>query len=413
MESVSIRTGLLVIVALAMFVLIVGCSDDAPTTPDQDEKGTIIIDQTSRTLSGAGWILTGPQNETGSYDTTLTDMPVGVYGLAWNAVSGYLTPSSVPQTLNAAETIIFNGTYTEDSDPPEGFVAIPAGIFMMGSPADEPLRASDETQHQVALTMAFYMLSTEVTNQQYAEMAQWAYDQDPPLVTATTASLRDALDGSTQELLDLDISDWCKISFDGGTFTVDSGKEDHPVAAVTWYGAVAYCEWLSLREGLPRAYDHTTWQCNGNAPYAAIGYRLPTEAEWEYTCRAGTQTPFNTGSCLDAGTEANYNGNYPYTGCPTGSYAGLTVPVGSYPANTFDLYNMHGNVWEWCNDWYGGDYSGDDVTDPVGPSTGSNRMIRGGGLFNYAQSCRSAFRPNNVPSEGGQSVGFRPVRSPL
>ena len=367
------------------------------------ETGTIIIDQTPDDLTSAGWSLTGPQNETGSGDMTLTSMPVGTYTLAWDAVSGYRTPSGDTKTLVSDETITFSGAYIEDY-----FVLLHAGTFMMGSPADEYGRSSDETRHQVTLTRPFSMFSTEVTNQQYAEMAQWAYDHDPPLVTATATRLRDALDSSTQELLDLDAI-YCEISFSGGTFTVDSGKDTHPVKEVTWYGAVSYCDWLSLREGLTRAYDHSSWQCNGNNPYAATGYRLPTEAEWEYACRAGTQTPFNTGSCLDAGTEANYNGNYPYSGCPTGPYAGWTVPVGSYPANTFGLYDMHGNLWEWCNDWDGA-YSG-NVTDPEGPFTGTDRAIRGGFWRNFAQFCRSANRSYGYPGFSYHSIGFRPVRS--
>ena len=328
MESKSRRFGLLVFVALALFIFLAGCDDD-PSKPDSD----------------------GDQ-------------------------------------------------------PPGGFVAIPIDTFTMGSPAGEIDRGSDETLHKVTLTTPFYMFTTEVTNQQYAELAQWAYDNGH--CTATTSSLQDDLDSSTEELLDLN-GDYCEISFTGGTFTVDSGKEEHPVLEVSWYGAVAYCDWLSLREGISRAYNHSTWQCNGNAPYEASGYRLPTEAEWEYACRAGTQTPFNTGNCLDAGTEANYYGYAPYSDCPQGSYAGWTVPVGSYPANTFDLYEMHGNLWGWCNDWYGA-YSGDE-TDPVGSTTGTNRVIRGGYWGDGAQGCRSANRGDSSPDSGYDYIGFRPVRS--
>ena len=285
-------------------------------------------------------------------------------------------------------------------------MTIPADTFTMGSPTDEPLRGTDETQHTVTLTISFYMFATEVTNQQYAELAQWACNNGYCAATAT--SLQDALDGSTQELLDLGESD-CEISFSDGTFTVDSGKETHPVKEVTWYGAVAYCDWLSLRDGLPRAYNHSTWQCNGHAPYSAAGYRLPTEAEWEYACRAGTQTPFNTGNCLDAGTEANYCGSYPYYNCPSGPYVGWTVPVGSCPVNAFDLYDMHGNLWEWCNDWYG-IYRG-DVMDPVGPDSGVRRVIRGGFWFMDARGCRSAIRYEYYPDYSNCCIGFRPVRS--
>lgn len=286
---------------------------------------------------------------------------------------------------------------------PPGFVMIHADTLTMGSPWDEDFRDSDETLHMVTLTKDFYMSETEITNQQYANMAQWAYDNG--YCTATSSSLQDNLDGSTEELLDLDDTD-CEISFSGGTFTVDSGKEDHPVNAVSWYGAASYCDWLSMEAVLTRAYDHSTWECNGNDPYSAEGYHLPTEAEWEYSCRAGTQTPFNTGNCLDAGTEANYRGNHPYTGCPFGPHVGWTVPVGSYPTNGFGLNDMHGNVYEWCNDWYGS-YSGDE-TNPVGPSTGTYHVLRGGSWSSPAAYCRSALRGWGTLNCIG---GFRVCRS--
>jgi len=286
------------------------------------------------------------------------------------------------------------------------FVLIPAGTFTMGSPESEYDRDSDETQHTVTLTTPFHVSATEVTNQQYAELAQWAYDQG--YCTATSSSLRDALDGSTEELLDLD-GVYCEISFSGGDFTVDPGKEDHPVVEVTWYGSVAYCDWLSLSEGLPSAYDHATWECDGHDPYNAIGYRLLTEAEWEYACRAGTQTPFHTGECLDAGTEANYNGNNPYPSCPSGPNVGSPVPVGSYPVHGFGLHDMHGNLYEWCNDWYGG-YGG-AVSDPLGPEAGSARVIRGGAWYSHAQDCRSADRIYNYPGYSCNYFGFRLARS--
>ena len=383
---------------IAVFVCS-GCTDDDPNIPEQEETGTIVIDQAPDALTGAGWSLSGPQDETGAGDTTLTGMPVGAYTLSWHAVSGYRTPSAESEDLGAEGTISFLGVYMSDD-----FVLIPAGNFMMGSPIDEDLRGSDETRHLVTLTTPFHMLATEVTNTQYAELAQWAYDNG--YCTATSALVSDALDGSTEDLLDLE-GYGAEISFSGGTFTVDAGKEDHPVQVVTWYGAAAYCDWLSLRDGLPRAYDHFSWMCNHHKPYSAPGYRLPTEAEWEYACRAGTQTPFNTGECLDAGSEANYNGNHPYAGCPEGPYVEWTTPVGSYPANAFGLFDMHGNMLEWCNDWYEEDYEG-DVTDPVGPYTAVVRVCRGGVWFNPAQVARSAQRDVNVPFG---NCGFRPVRS--
>ncbi|MBU1700999.1 MAG: formylglycine-generating enzyme family protein [Candidatus Eisenbacteria bacterium] len=303
-------------------------------------------------------------------------------------------------TVSDIDSLTF---YFETMVPP--MVEIPAGSFPMGSPWEEYGHYSNETLHMVTLTTPFYMSSAEVTNQQYADLAQWSYDHG--YCMATSSSLGDALDGSTVELLDLD--GYCEISFSGGVFTVDVGREDHPVLDVTWYGSAAYCDWLSLSEGLTRAYDHGTWQCNGHNPYDAAGYRLPTEAEWEYACRAGTQTPFHTGDCLDAGTEANCDGNYPYPGCPSGPFVEWTVPVGSYPANGFGLYDMHGNLWEWCNDWYGA-YGGYE-TDPEGPEAGSFRVLRGGGWFNVAQDCRSAVRYYDYPDFSLRYIGFRLARS--
>ncbi|MBN2183766.1 MAG: formylglycine-generating enzyme family protein [Candidatus Krumholzibacteriota bacterium] len=294
----------------------------------------------------------------------------------------------------------------DKEDPPEGFVAISEGSFTMGSPEDEPDRVYDETQHTVVLTKRFFISTNEITNQQYAELAQWAYGND--YCNANAISLRDFLDGSTEKLMEFDDED-CEISFNDGIFTVESGKEDHPVKEVTWYGAVAYCDWLSLREEFTRAYDHVTWQCNGNDPYEASGYRLPTEAEWEYACRAGTLTPFNTGNCLEAGTEANYNGNFPYSDCSLGSFANWSMPVGSYPANSFDLRDLHGNILEWCNDWFG-IYEGNE-TDPVGAVSGTLRVLRGGDWHTGALNCRSAKSGRYSPLESGSFVGFRPVRS--
>jgi formylglycine-generating enzyme required for sulfatase activity len=280
--------------------------------------------------------------------------------------------------------------------PPHHFVLIPADTFIMG----------DYQAHTVILTTPFYMAETEVTCRQFAEMLQWAYDNG--YCTATTASVQDAIDGSTETLIYLQGA-YCPISFDVDTFVVDAGMEERPVRYASWYGAVSYCDWLSLKEGLPRAYDHSDWKCNGGDPYNARGFRLPTEAEWEHACRAGTTTRFNTGDCLDAATEANYDGREPYTGCPAGPYVGDIVDVASYLPNAFGLYDMHGNLWEWCNDWHA-DYVGDE-TDPVGPADGASRIVRGGAWGYAASTCTSAQRSWNPPSNTIWLLGFRPVIS--
>lgn len=291
----------------------------------------------------------------------------------------------------------------DDGDNLDDFVYITPGAYMMGSPVGEPGRYPNETQHQVTLTRGIYVQITEVTNRQYMELAQWAYDHG--YATVSGSFLYDSLDGSTLVLKQLGSGD-CEVDFLNGQFSCTN--PDHPVKYETWFGAAAYCDWLSLRQQLPRAYDHSTWRCNGGNPYAATGYRLPTEAEWEHACRAGSTTAFANGpvtrmTCdpLDLGLDE--------IGWYCGNAGGWTHPVAQKAPNSWGLYDMHGNLWEWCNDWwtaYGG-----AVTDPTGAATGIHRVIRGGYWTYSPPDCRSARRDAEVPSSPFNYVGFRPVRS--
>jgi len=145
-------------------------------------------------------------------------------------------------------------------------------------------------------------------------------------------------------------------------------------------------------------------------------FTLPTEAQWEYACSAGTTTPFNTGENLTT-EQANYDSNYPYRNNPKGKYLEKTTPVGSYPPNEWGLYDMHGNVWEWCMDWYDEKYYDECekkgiVENPAGPETGSRRVLRGGGWNNGVQNCRSANRYSSGPVNHFNSFGFRLVFVP-
>ncbi len=369
--------------------------------------GTIIIELAPDGLIGAGWTLSGPHSATGSSDSTLVDVPGGEYTLTWHSVTGWSGPSNSNQFLPANGTLTFSGTYTLDLEMAEGYVEIPPASVSM--PATFTMGSTimyDETPHEVVLTRRFTMSETEVTNSQYVQAVQWAYDNDH--VTISNNNVLDTIVASSPELLEIG-HESNEIAFSDGVFS--TSYPERPVGDLTWMGAAVYCDWLSMQASLPRAYDHVTWKCNDGDPYGAVGYRLPTEAEWEFACRAGTTTHFNTGDCLDAGTEANYDGNHPYEECPAGSFLVRAADVRSYPANGWGLFEMHGNLYEWCNDYFGS-YNGDE-TNPTGTGYADRRVLRGGRWFGYngAAECRSAYRGNIFPHLSDSTFGIRPVRT--
>lgn len=255
----------------------------------------------------------------------------------------------------------------------DGLIFIKGGSFTMGSPGEEPWRSADEIQHTVTVS-DFYMSPYEVRQSDYAKVC--------------------------------------------GNNPSNFSGDDLPVENVSWLEAIAYCNALSEKEDLTPVYTirgHTvTWDRSAN------GYRLPTEAEWEYACRAGTTTPFNTETSISP-EESNYYGHYPYEiegnyfsqgnlSTKPGEYRQTTVAVDSFAPNAFGLYNMHGNVSEWVWDYYG-EYDTADASDPTGPENGTRRVYRGGAWNDFAKNMRSAYRATLPEDKGSFNLGIRLVRN--
>jgi formylglycine-generating enzyme required for sulfatase activity len=249
---------------------------------------------------------------------------------------------------------------------------IPAGKFLMGSPATEVEREPGEAQHEVTITRPFYLGVYDVTQAEY----------DKVMGAPRAGGKRNEWNNGAR--------------FNAAT----GGGPDYPMENVTWYQAVEFCKRLSA---LPEEQR------------AGRKYRLPTEAEWEYACRAGSTTAFYFGDSLSS-TQANFNGQAPCNGAAPGPYVRKTTKVGSYKPNAFGLYDMHGNVWQWCADWYDKDYyQHSPKENPKGPekgvlSTGYKdfyRVIRGGCWLDEGRACRAAHRFRAMPHDAYQLIGIR------
>jgi formylglycine-generating enzyme required for sulfatase activity len=256
-------------------------------------------------------------------------------------------------------------------------VRIAPGKFFMGSARAEQMQVlqlsrEDETkddeamlrgeqQHEVQITRPFFLGIHEVTQAQYEKVVG-----SNPSHFSPTGDGKDKIMGDTGKL---------------------------PVEMVSWYDAVRFCEKLSERK---------------EEKAAGRVYRLPTEAEWEYACRAGTRTIFHTGDTLSS-LQANFVGTYPFGAAEKGPDLEQTSPVGSYKPNAFGLYDMHGNVQEWCADLFGAKFyqTAQARRDPKGPASGMNRVVRGGSWYAFPKFCRSAYRNHYAPDSRFNDFGFR------
>jgi formylglycine-generating enzyme required for sulfatase activity len=262
-------------------------------------------------------------------------------------------------------------------------VEIPAGSFLMGSPPEEPERSDDEgPQHEVKLA-SFFISQMPITQAQWREVAGWQplpaerWGQDLNPDPSHFQNREGQAEGEVR------------------LFEAEANTDNRPVENVSWLDAMEFCNRLSQRTGRT--------------------YSLPSEAQWEYACRAGTTTPFHFGDTISPEL-ANYEGNHAYGNGPTGIYREQTTPVGMFPANAWGLHDMHGNVWEWCQDEWHESFEGaptdgrawvDAAEREKSKESAKPKLLRGGSWFSSPGSCRSAYRNHARPDDAGNFVGFR------
>ncbi len=403
---------------------------------------------------GATWTLRGQEGLTasGSGDRVFENVDAGHYELLWDVPAGWLNAGPVVDEGEVfGQELAFSGEFVTDVDTPAGWEYVPAGTFTMGSPISEWGRQADELAHEVTLSRGFMAAVREVTLKQYRDAAQWAYENgyvaiDTSInVTATgewdtTHTVSDLASGVM--IIQMPVTnlyvgvaspapgDPAELRFLDPSIH-DTDNAQLPVKGINWYGAAAYCNWLSLQEGLTPAYD-AAWACNDGDPYGADGYRLPTEAEWERACRAGAATAFASGPVVN-----------PICNDPNLNVLGWHCQQGlmrtmALAANAWGLFDLHGNVWEWTQDWYEA-YPEGPVTDPGTESAGLTaaaladrsawivadapvgdgaekvdepvKSVRGGAFSSFAVQCRSANRSFYDPYWVSGQLGFRPVRT--
>ena len=314
-----------------------------------------------------------------------------------------------------------NWLWNATPDPNE-FAFIPAGTFEMGDHTGGEGEPDELPTHTVTLD-SFYMSKYELTHQQYCEYLNSAY----PAQIKVDGGVVYAADDASNSFPYCNTSTfvpWSQINYSAGVFSINvkdgtTDMSNHPMGMVSWYGCVAYCNWKSQQDNLESCYDLSTWECD----FSKDGYRLPTEAEWEYAARGGEHSPYYRlpwGNSFDDSMANWWLSLDPYETItldnpwttPVGYYDGGQTPTGIDMANGYGLYDMVGNVSEWCNDMYDSGYyqycvDNTIVNNPTGPASSIFRVLRDGSWLTRDFRCRNAHRDYIQPVDRRDEFGFR------
>lgn len=361
--------------------------------------GSIDLDLQSEAGVGS-WNIDGVEDLDfeGSDDAILEDLVPGEYALTWTTVEGMISPADSNMMVVRDEIATYAGRYGDYPAEVAGMVVIPPtdirlpSNFILGDEATHP--------HEVVLTQRVYFSQYEVTNQEFVnflnEFSGVSHTDTTIVVAVSNYNFKVCNRANAPSVIP-----------DGAGYTTD--QPNRPVTGVSWYGAALYCNWLSEDEGLQPPYGLPDFNCNEGDPYGAEGYRLATEAEWDYACNGLVSTMFNFGECLSSDIHGNFDGTVALNDCAEGPFLDSLVDVGQYQPNSWGLYDMYGNAPEWINDWFGA--FDNEAINPVGAEIGTEKMLKGGDYTTRDQRCRAARRAPVEIDDDVYGGGFRVVRS--